>query len=71
MKLTPWFTRGEKPARDGVYQQMCGLKREVGYQKFSNGQWGPWARTPEVAARAAGRADTQNDKWRGLAGRPK
>lgn len=75
-KLTPWFVNGEPPARPGVYQQMCGLGKKVGYQYWSGEKWGLWY---EMASDAANRHAFEEDffayphcgeKWRGLASDP-
>ena len=72
MKLTPWFPGNVKPVRPGVYQQMCGSNRNIGYQHWDGEVWGLWALTEEAALRyACIQAVTQNDPWRGLAEEPK
>lgn len=71
-KLTPWFLNGEKPIRDGVYQQMLGTDKTIGYQRFQNGVWYAWRKTPKEADLASSPANIfyQNDPWRGLAEDP-
>ena len=72
-KLTPWFVNGEKPVRKGVYQQMCGSGRKLGYQQWTGKHWCDWCETPEMAATYFDPVVTfhQNDPWRGLAHPPK
>ena len=71
-KLTPWFTNGEKPARPGVYQQMCGFGKELGYQYWSGKRWYSWYEDPETAYKYK-KLDRRygyehcGEKWRGLA----
>jgi hypothetical protein len=71
MKLTPWFPGNVKPVRPGVYQQMCGFNRDVGYQYWDGKVWGLWSRTIEGARHDGWPASPQNDPWRGLAEEPK
>ena len=73
MKLTPWFHSGVKPVRPGVYQQMCGKRLEVGYQRWDGTVWYGWCFTPAQAARSTvpARTEHQNDPWRGLAQEPR
>lgn len=68
MELTKWFRGTEKPVRRGVYQQMCGLGKLLGYQYWDGKKWHVWAGTPESAYqyRNGAVARTQDDKWRGL-----
>lgn len=71
-KLTPWFVKGEKPVRQGVYQQKNG-DGEIGYQRWYKGLWRYWYESPEAAAACTTPADHsfQLDPWRGLASDPK
>lgn len=70
-KLTDWFVNGERPVRKGVYQQMCGLRTTIGYQRWSGKNWYAWNSTADAAARDQRIADLQKDHWRGLAHPPK
>jgi hypothetical protein len=69
MKYTPWFTDGEKPARPGVYQQLCGHKKEIGYQRWDGRHWFTWSMTPNgaEASEVIAADENQDDPWRGLA----
>lgn len=69
MKLTPWFPGRTKPIRAGVYQQLCGKRSRVGYQRWDGTFWYSWHFTPEAAARSTvlARTEHQNDPWRGIA----
>ena len=67
-KKTPWFPGHIKPVRRGVYQQMCGMGKDVGYQLWDGRRWHSWHYTAEAAAneKYVSLSDLQNDKWRGL-----
>lgn len=68
-KFTPWFPGDVKPVRKGVYQQISGIGREVGYQYWDGYFWFAWDEEKAGALREykhGYRACTQNDKWRGL-----
>lgn len=67
-KTTPWFHGKTKPARRGVYQQMCGHGVSLGYQYWNGAVWFGWRATPREAfeERKNTPARTQEDKWRGL-----
>ena len=71
-KLTPWFVNGEKPVRQGVYQQK-NEDGDVGYQRWYRGLWCAWFESPEAAAACTTPAaiSFQWDPWRGLASDPK
>lgn len=72
-KMTPWFGNGEKPVREGVYQQKSGDRpARLGYQRWLNGEWMTWHSTFEEAAEdeRAVHGSYQNDPWRGLAEKP-
>ena len=45
-KTTPWFPGNIKPARRGVYQQMCGHGVALGYQYWNGAVWFGWRATP-------------------------
>lgn len=70
-KMTPWFVNGEKPAREGVYQQRNG-NRELGYQRWTGSRWMFWSATVSGAQLAdmPAAGEYQNDPWRGLASKP-
>lgn len=68
--VTEWFPAHIKPARPGVYQQMCGLGKDLGYQHFDGNGWGGWFSTPESAERFARKHDAGCTEWRGLAASP-
>lgn len=75
-ELTPWFVNGEKPARKGVYQQMCGFGKQVGYQYWSGARWYPWHETAASANKYRGAEKCHSyahcgEEWRGLAHPPK
>ncbi len=72
-QLTPWFPGSVKPVRRGVYQQMCGLGKDLGYQLWDGEHWHSWCDTAEQAADKdfVIPADLQNDPWRGLKMRSK
>ena len=70
-ELTPWFPRGTKPARKGVYMQHSGTLGQLGYQYWDGAVWFAWALTPPEANRMYCldmRADQrfQDDQWRGI-----
>lgn len=68
-KLTPWYPGHIKPARPGVYQQLSGFRKSVGYQFWDGVSWYSWEATPEKAAESKCKVaiSWQSDKWRGLA----
>ena len=71
---TPWFTGGERPVREGVYE-MGNVEPDGncfdGYAYFDGQGWGLRSKTPDDAVLSYsmfGSAPTINpDKWRGLA----
>lgn len=69
LKLTPWYPGHIKPVRPGVYQQMCGHNRDLGYQRWDGKAWSRWAYTAEEVANLSCFLDC-NDPWRGLAEDP-
>jgi hypothetical protein len=72
-KLTPWFPGHIKPVRKGVYMQRDGVGEDTGYQYWDGALWSIWHPTINGAANAKHKAGRmhQDDKWRGLASRPK
>ena len=72
-KLTEWFPGDVKPAREGVYQQLCGDAVVVGYQRWDGRRWYGWRETADEAERASqtAAAGFQGDPWRGLAQDPR
>ena len=72
-KLTPWFDgKLYKPAYPGVYQQLGGGDKTIGYQRWDGNYWYEWSEYAEYAAKSTAPAarDFQNDDWRGLAKDP-
>ena len=68
LKLTPWFPRGTKPARDGVYEVVFFVT--PGYAHYRSGEnWSWLCETPQEAATALP-AGTEKPQWRGLAKNP-
>jgi len=67
MKLTPWFDGTVKPVRKGIYQQMDGHGKLLGYQYWNGKIWGLWSETPEGAMWSFGVSCSQDDPWRGVA----
>lgn len=67
-KLTPWFDgKQHKPARPGVYQLLCGLRKDIGYQYWDGRFWHGWHKTPDEAEKSRWIAcGYENDNWRGL-----
>lgn len=72
-KLTPWFPGNVKPVRAGIYQQLSGFGKEIGYQRWDGKQWSVWCFSKEAAESTTSVAANffQNDPWRGLAKEPK
>lgn len=70
MKLTKWYPAHIKPARKGVYQQMCGLGKDIGYQYWDGANWRGWCWTALSAKNEKYVYGPICDKWRGLAEKP-
>ena len=75
-KLTPWYTIGVLPLRDGVYEtkrwSAISRVRSRGFSYYTTRDgWGPQVQTKKLAAahRNTRWAD-QNKEWRGLMGEP-
>jgi hypothetical protein len=66
MKLTPWYPAHITPVRKGVYQQMCGLGKRLGYQHWNGHGWSPWFPTPEQAKQSQFH-NAYSTQWRGIA----
>ena len=65
MKYTEWYPGHIKPYRKGVYQQWCGLGKELGYQRWDGKHWSAWTKTIEETLLCKCCLDTQ-DPWRGI-----
>jgi len=66
MKFTEWFPPHIKPYRKGVYQQICGLGKDIGYQYWDGKNWHGWERTAFWAKQAAFVCGPSCDEWRGI-----
>lgn len=71
MKLTPWFTSGQKPVREGVYEVLpTTLPKAFSY--WNGKRWSWICRTKEEAKRRRATVTKRQDcQWRGLAEGPK
>lgn len=69
-KLTPWFPSDVKPVRKGVYQQICGLGKDIGYQYWDGKNWRGWNWSAISAKNETYIVGPMSDAWRGLASNP-
>lgn len=77
-EVTEWFPADVKPAYVGVYQQMCGYGKTLGYQYWDGEHWYPWHRNADDAFARYKCSDIENlirdsvtaDPWRGLKEKP-
>lgn len=69
-KFTEWFPAHIKPARKGVYQKICGLSKDIGYQYWDGKNWHGWNWTEISAKNDKYIYGPVCDNWRGLAKKP-
>lgn len=61
----PWNDGNIKPEKPGVYEQLCGLGKNIGYQYWTGEYWAPWWRRFDDALHyREERATDQNSIWR-------
>jgi hypothetical protein len=63
-ELSQWFNC--LPWQNGIYHQLCGLRKDVGFQKYQDGKWGAWSDTYEEAEKSEVYYHHHDEKWRGL-----
>ena len=76
-KLTPWFVKGEKPARPGVYNVSCQKENQSGlwYALWDGEKWFRGNLDATAAAKMTFSTISRNywhryGSWRGLAENP-